>query len=107
MRRVDASIRKHKALHWNAANKVRVNDFLNIIRINEAVPDRLGIDDDCRTMLALIHAGLERYEYRSGKGIPGDSLSQRREVTRRPPCGVGSVRRDRSRQGVARFRRSV
>ena len=53
-RRVYASLRKHEALHWNAADKVRSDDFFNIFFLDEAVPDRLGIDNDCRPMLTLI-----------------------------------------------------
>ena len=53
-RSVDASLRKHEALHWSAADKVRLNDFSKIFHFDEAVPNRLGIDDDCRPVLTLI-----------------------------------------------------
>ncbi len=53
-RSVYASLRKHEALHWSATDKVGLNDFFNIFRLDEAVPGRLGIDDDCRPMLTLI-----------------------------------------------------
>ncbi len=53
-RSVYASLRKHEAFHRSTADKVRLNDFFNIFSLDEAVPDRLGIDDDCRPMLALI-----------------------------------------------------
>ena len=54
MRGVNASFRKHEAFHWSAADKVRLNDFFNIFRFDEAVPNRLGIDDDRRAMLTLV-----------------------------------------------------
>ncbi len=54
MRSVYASLRKHEAFHRNAADKVRLNDFFNIFRLDEPVPNRLGIDDDGRPMLTLI-----------------------------------------------------
>ncbi len=54
VRSVYASLRKHEPLHRSAADKVRLNDFFNIFRLDEAVPNRLGIDDDCRPMLTLI-----------------------------------------------------
>ena len=53
-RSVYASLRKHEALYWSAADKVRLNDFFNIFHLDEAVPDRLGIDDNRRPMLTLI-----------------------------------------------------
>ncbi len=53
-RSVYTSLRKYEALHRSAADKVRLNDFFNIFRLDEAVPNRFGIDDDCRTMLTLI-----------------------------------------------------
>ena len=54
VRSVNASLRKHEARHWNAADEVRSDDFFNIFLLDEAVPDRLGIDNDCRPMLTLI-----------------------------------------------------
>ncbi len=33
---------------------MRLNDFFNIFRLDEALPDRLEIDDDGRPMLTLI-----------------------------------------------------
>ena len=53
-RSVYASLREHEALHRNAADKVRSNDFFNIFGFDEAVPSRFGINDDCRPMLTLI-----------------------------------------------------
>ncbi len=53
-RRVDASFRKHEALHRNASDEMRLNDFFNIFHLDESVPHRLGIDDDSRPMLTLI-----------------------------------------------------
>ena len=53
-RSVYATLRKHQAFHRSAADKVRLNDFFNIFRFDEAVPNRLGIDDDCRPVLTLI-----------------------------------------------------
>ena len=51
---VNASFRKHEAFHWSAADKVRLNDFFNIFSLDEPVPNRFGIDDDCRSMLTLV-----------------------------------------------------
>ncbi len=55
-RSVYAALRQHEALHRSAADEVRLNDFFHIFHLDEAVPNRLGIDDDCRPMLTLIEA---------------------------------------------------
>ena len=54
VRSVNASVRKHEALYWNAADEVRLDNFFYIFLLDEAVPNRFGIDSDCRPVLALI-----------------------------------------------------
>jgi hypothetical protein len=56
MLRIEAGSRKTEPLHRAAMQEVFVDDLIYIFELDEAVPDRLGIDDDNRAMLALVEA---------------------------------------------------
>lgn len=49
-------IGKFQPLHWLAANNMGLDDFVDIALFHESVPDRLGIDHDRLTVLALLEA---------------------------------------------------
>ena len=51
-----AFVRDAQALHRLAANQVRFDDLINIPQRHAAIPDVVGIDDDCRAVLAGIQA---------------------------------------------------
>jgi hypothetical protein len=53
---VEAGSRQAKPLHGAAMEKVLFDNLVHIFQLDEAVPDRLGIDDDHGAMLALVEA---------------------------------------------------
>ncbi|OJV41466.1 MAG: hypothetical protein BGO25_17355 [Acidobacteriales bacterium 59-55] len=56
---IEAGSRQAKSLHGTAMQKMLGNDLVHVFQLDEAVPDRLGIDDDHGAMLALVEtAGL-------------------------------------------------
>ena len=58
---VQTGIRHAKPLDRPAANDVRFDNFIYIGFGDEAIPDRFGINDDVRSVLALVEAsGLIR-----------------------------------------------
>ncbi len=58
---VEAMIRRDQPLDRLSANDVRFDDFVNIVRCDPSVPDRIWIDHNVGTMFALIEApGLIR-----------------------------------------------
>jgi hypothetical protein len=54
MLRIEAGSRKAEPLHGTTMQEVFVDDLLYIFELDKAVPDRLGIDNDNRAMLALV-----------------------------------------------------
>lgn len=58
---IEACVRQPKALHRPAMQKVFCHNFIYVFYLDEAVPNRLGIDDNHRPMLALVKTtGLVR-----------------------------------------------
>jgi hypothetical protein len=53
---VEAGSRQAKPLHGAAMEKVLFDNLVHIFQLDEAVPDRFGIDDDHGAMLALVEA---------------------------------------------------
>ena len=51
---IEACIRQPKALHRPVMQKVFCHNFIHVFYLDEAVPNRLGIDHNHRPMLALI-----------------------------------------------------
>ena len=54
--RVDALIGHAQALHGPAPNQVFLHDLFCVSRLDVPVPDRIGINDDVGSMLALVEA---------------------------------------------------
>jgi hypothetical protein len=58
---IEASFGEPETFHWTSMDKMFADNLLHIVDLNEAIPDRLGIDHNHRPMLALIKAaGLIR-----------------------------------------------
>lgn len=55
--RVKTGAGKPKALHGTAMNEVLGDDFIKIFKMDEAIPDGLGVDHDDGAVLALVEAG--------------------------------------------------
>ena len=53
---IEACIGQPKALDRASVDQVLADDLLNVLRVNEAVPDGIGIDHDDGSMLALVEA---------------------------------------------------
>ena len=53
---VDAGIGQAEAFDGLAADEVLGDDLLDVVEVDEAVPDGLGIDDHDRAVLALVEA---------------------------------------------------
>ena len=52
--RIEAGLGQTQALEGPAFDDMRLDDFCNVGLGNVAIPDRIGIDDDVRSVLALI-----------------------------------------------------
>ena len=52
--RVDAGVRQSESLDGLPTDDVRFNNFLHISQRHAAVPNRIRIDDQIRSVLALI-----------------------------------------------------
>jgi hypothetical protein len=53
---VDAGFGEAQALDGTAVNEVLLYNLVDVARVNFAVPDGLGVDDDDGTVLALVEA---------------------------------------------------
>jgi len=53
---VEALIVQAQSLHWPPADNVRLDNFIDVIGRDKAVPHRFRIDDEIRAVLALIEA---------------------------------------------------
>ena len=53
-RAIQAFVFQSEPFHWPSTYNVRFHDFLHIRQRHAAIPNRLGIDDQVRAMLALI-----------------------------------------------------
>ena len=53
---IEAGCGEAQALHGPAMQEVLGDDFIHVFKLDEAVPDGLGIDHDDWAMLALIEA---------------------------------------------------
>src|SRR5438270_9060459 len=53
---VDALISHHQTLDRHAAQEVRFDDFVHVLSPHAAIPDRVGIDHQVGSMLALVEA---------------------------------------------------
>lgn len=54
--RVQAGVGDPQPLHGPAGNQVLAHDLFGVFGLHSAIPDRVGIDDDRRPVLALIQA---------------------------------------------------
>src|SRR5437016_433809 len=69
---VDALISHHQTLDRHAAQKVRLDDFVHVLSSHAAIPDRIGIDHQVGSMLALVEAS----GFVGAKAMPKSALSQ-------------------------------
>jgi len=67
---VEAGIGEQKALDRTAVNEVLADNLVNIFRVDEAVPDGVGIDDHHGTVLALVEtAGFVGADFAFQPGV--------------------------------------
>ena len=72
---IEALVGQAQALDRAPADQVLVDDFGGVFRADVAVPDRLGVDNHCPTVLALIEAaGLVDTDPRRQAGSLGQLL---------------------------------
>jgi len=73
---VEAFVGEAEALDGAAGDKVLVDDFGGVFKADVAVPDGLGVDDDCPAVFALVEAaGLVDADARCEAGGLGELLN--------------------------------
>jgi hypothetical protein len=70
---IQAGVGQAQALDGDAAEKVRLDDFIDIGEGNVAVPNGFGVDDDRGTVFALIEAPGFIGAYRQGNSRMGQA----------------------------------
>lgn len=76
-RRVDARIRQSQWLDGPTADDVRIDDLVNVGLADPTVPDRIGIHDHCRAVLALIETARAIGTHSLAQPSSGERLLER------------------------------
>jgi len=71
---VDAFFREEEARNRRSIDDVGLDDLGHVFRLHTTVPDAFGVDDDCRTVFALVKTTRLVCPHGVGKAARGQFL---------------------------------
>jgi len=93
---VEAGVGDAEPLNGVAGDEVFRDDIFGVFRLNAAVPDGIGVDDDCGAVLALVEAA--RFVDADAAGETGFARELRKSRVERALAIVGARRTRRIRR---------